>query len=60
MLIVANSISTHVRAQIKDLKSGAGKADFACQEVFTKEYYPVRDGELDVRLGPYESKVFVY
>jgi hypothetical protein len=60
MLIVVNSISTHVRAKIQELDKGLENEDFECQEVFTKDHYPVRDGELDVRLGPYESMVFVY
>jgi hypothetical protein len=60
MLIVVNSIATHVQARIKELDKGLENEDFECQEVFTKDHYPVRDGELDVRLGPYESMVFVY
>jgi len=60
MLIVVNSIATHVQARIKELDKGLENADFECQEVFGQEYYLVQDGVLEVKLGPHESKVFVY
>jgi hypothetical protein len=60
MLIVVNSIATHVQARIKELDKGLENEDFECQEVFGQEYYLVQDGVLEVKLGPHESKVFVY
>jgi hypothetical protein len=60
MLIVVNSIATHVQARIKELGEGLENTDFECQEVFGQEYYLVQDGVLEVKLGPHESKVFVY
>jgi hypothetical protein len=59
MIMAVNSIGTHVEAKIGITGScGDGKNSFFT-EIFSGIQYPVTDGRISVKFGPYETKIFV-
>jgi len=60
MVIAVNTIGTYVEASISNAGMlGSWEAGRRAKEVFSGEDYPLVDGRIRVRFGPYETKAFL-